>query len=104
MNPQLASVSIGSYRSRILQNSYEIQDNPNILSSNNRYYSVSRNAVIVNTAKPLAVALAAELLITNSSLAMEIGKNGRESIMQNFNIHRQMRQYEELYKLVSHRV
>ena len=60
-------------------------------------YSVSSNAVVVNSATPLALAHAAHYLITHPAVRRSIGHRGRQTVLSYFTIQRQMQQYSDLY-------
>jgi glycosyltransferase involved in cell wall biosynthesis len=54
--------------------------------------------VIVNTASPKAIALAALELINDPILLQKIGKSGYHSIKPFFTVQRQMEEYSNFYK------
>lgn len=60
-------------------------------------FTVSPNAVLVNTASPLAVAQAVHFLIRHPEQRRAIGAAGRETVTRHFHVERQMRQYSDLY-------
>lgn len=60
-------------------------------------FTVSPNAVIVNTASSRAIALAVHHLITHPRLREELGRAGRQTVSERFHLARQMDQYSSLY-------
>ena len=61
-------------------------------------FSLSSNAIVVHDAHPNAIAAAVLHLLANSTLRKSIGKAGRQTIVDYFNIDRQMQQYALLYR------
>jgi glycosyltransferase involved in cell wall biosynthesis len=70
---------------------------PDPESAEKELFSVTRNAIVVNKALPEALAAAALLLVRNSTLRHELGKQGAETVRKHFSTQRQMREYESLY-------
>ncbi len=62
-----------------------------------RLFAVSPNAVIVNTATPVAIARAVHHLIVHPQLREELGVAGRRTVTERFHLARQMDQYSDLY-------
>eukprot|EP01032_Pedospumella_encystans_P009094 gene9094-10737_t len=60
-------------------------------------FSVSRNAVVVNRATPVALARAALHLIRRPALRRYLGLNGRQTVLDHFKVERQMQEYGVLY-------
>jgi len=71
----------------------------NITNYNN--YKIGYNAILLDKAAPYVIADVVELLYRNKSLRNEIGNKGRETIVMNFAVERQIRQYESLYEGLS---
>ena len=67
-------------------------------SSTSSKWDIAPNAVVVNSADPLALSGAILELIHQPSLASEIGRNARKSLTEYFTTARQMMQYESLYE------
>jgi glycosyltransferase involved in cell wall biosynthesis len=61
-------------------------------------FDIGSNAVVVNSAHQQAVAEAVLSLIKNPSLAQQIGRNARQSLIRHFSFERQIAQYEVLYE------
>jgi len=61
------------------------------------FFSVGTNAVVVNTASPEAIAEAVFYLIRNPSVRISLGRKGRETVMRGFSVDRQIMQYSMLY-------
>jgi glycosyltransferase involved in cell wall biosynthesis len=60
-------------------------------------FTVSPNAVIVNSATPDAIAQAVHHLILYPKLREELGRAGRRTVTERFHLARQMDQYSRLY-------
>jgi glycosyltransferase involved in cell wall biosynthesis len=68
------------------------------------HFTLSRNAVIVNSATPPAVAAAVGFLIQHPHTRKAIGNAGRETVIARYSVQRQMEQYSSLYLcLLQHR-
>lgn len=67
------------------------------------FYTVTKNAVLINEASPIAISAAVSLLIANPSLRFEIGAAGRLAIQQRFSLQRQIDDYTLLYTFLSFR-
>ena len=61
------------------------------------YFSVGTNSVVVNTATPEAIAEAVYFLIRNPSVRISISRKGRETVARGFSMNRQIMQYSMLY-------
>ena len=73
-------------------------------STNSLEYSVSTNAVVVNSATPDAIAQASLFLITHPAERNSIGRRGRQTVLSYFTIQRQMQQYSDLYSNFQNKV
>ena len=60
-------------------------------------FSVSKNAVVVHRATPMAVARATFHLILHPELRQAIGIAARETVVAHFGVQRQMQEYANLY-------
>ena len=60
-------------------------------------FTVTTNAVVVNTASPQAVANAVHYLVMNETLRYELGQAGKQTVRSYFHVDRQMEQYREFY-------
>lgn len=60
-------------------------------------FVLSKNAVVVNRAKPEAVAGAVLLLLSDPGVRRDLAMEGRRSVESFFSVARQMRQYSALY-------
>jgi len=65
-------------------------------------FSVSKNAVVVHRATPMAVARATNHLILHPELRQSIGLAARETVVAHFGVQRQMQEYADLYTYLHH--
>lgn len=68
------------------------------LSNHISSFSVSPNAVLLNSATPTAIAEAAYYLIRNPEVRNRIGQAGRATVASLFTVEKQMEQYSRLYE------
>jgi glycosyltransferase involved in cell wall biosynthesis len=88
-------VGIGDY---VAQPAPVQQTTSNASSTDNPpAFSVSANAVIVNIATPEAIADAVLFLGDNPALRADLGRAGRQTVLDYFTVDRQMEQYSVLY-------
>lgn len=86
------------YRTHIHSNR---QSNSNIngdMGSSSDSFSLSHNAVVVDTASPHVLAEAVQMLANFPLLRQALGMHGRQSILEHFSVERQMNQYSQLYR------
>lgn len=65
-------------------------------------FTVTPNAVVVNTATPVAIARAVHHLVSHPQLRAELGRAGRRTVTERFHLSRQMEQYSDLYSNLHH--
>jgi hypothetical protein len=63
-------------------------------------FEITENAVVVNSANPLAIRDAVEALIAEPQTARRIGINARKSLTSYFTVERQLTQYQYLYESI----
>ncbi len=65
-----------------------------------RRFYVSKNAVIVNNASTITLADAIDFLVRNPLIRRQIAVAGRDTVVANFTLERQMKSYKDLYTML----
>ncbi len=86
---------VGEYVGKQIPRHSPIYDALNI--RNDSRLDLTENAVLVNEAKPEALAAGVTLLMRNHALRTAMALSGREMVVNHFDLYKQMALYDELY-------